>query len=288
MITGNDIHDCHVLRLFSGAEMAGIKFHGAIDVEISRNHIHHNGSFGIWLDWMAQGARVSGNLLHDNLGQDLFLEVDHGPLVVDNNLLLSRGSQLIVSRGGAFAHNLIAGTLRLVDFDARLTPFHQAHSTELAGLTNNPSGDMRYYNNIFAQRADFSAYDKARLPVAFGGNVFLKGATSCGRETTPLLKLDFDPEIKLIEKPTGWFLEITLEKEWAREQTRKLVTTQLLGKALVTGLPFENADGSPLSVSRDYLASPRVKANPFPGPFEPSNSGEQSFKVWSPLPQVNR
>jgi len=26
---------------------------------------------------------------------------------------------------------------------------------------------MRYYNNIFAQRADFSAYDKARLPVAF-------------------------------------------------------------------------------------------------------------------------
>jgi alpha-N-arabinofuranosidase len=38
-ITGNTIHEIHVRRLFGGAEMAGIKFHAAIDVEISRNHI---------------------------------------------------------------------------------------------------------------------------------------------------------------------------------------------------------------------------------------------------------
>jgi len=39
-VTGNVIHDIHVRQLFSGAEMAGIKFHGAIDVEISHNHIY--------------------------------------------------------------------------------------------------------------------------------------------------------------------------------------------------------------------------------------------------------
>ena len=33
-ITGNDIHDIHVRDLFGGAEMGGIKFHGAIDVVI--------------------------------------------------------------------------------------------------------------------------------------------------------------------------------------------------------------------------------------------------------------
>jgi len=71
------------------------------DVEISHNHIYRNGSFAVWLDWMAQGRHVTGNLMHDNLGQDLFMEVDHGPFVVDNNLMLSRNSQLIVSRGGA-------------------------------------------------------------------------------------------------------------------------------------------------------------------------------------------
>ena len=37
-VTGNIIHDIHVRRLFTGAEMAGIKFHGAIDTEISHNH----------------------------------------------------------------------------------------------------------------------------------------------------------------------------------------------------------------------------------------------------------
>lgn len=39
-ITGNTIHDIHIRRLFSGAEMAGIKFHGAVDVLIEKNHIY--------------------------------------------------------------------------------------------------------------------------------------------------------------------------------------------------------------------------------------------------------
>ena len=53
-ITDNVIHDIHIRQLFSGAEMAGIKFHGAIDTLIARNHIYRC-CRGIWLDWMAQG-----------------------------------------------------------------------------------------------------------------------------------------------------------------------------------------------------------------------------------------
>src|SRR5208282_5013563 len=64
-ITGNNIHDIHMLNWYSGAEMAGIKLHGAIDVTISHNHIYRCWR-GIWLDWMAQGTRVTGNLFHDN------------------------------------------------------------------------------------------------------------------------------------------------------------------------------------------------------------------------------
>ncbi len=40
-IVDNDIHDIHVRELFTGAEMAGIKLHGAIDVLIQGNRIHH-------------------------------------------------------------------------------------------------------------------------------------------------------------------------------------------------------------------------------------------------------
>ena len=39
---------------------------------------------------MAQGTRVTGNLFHDNR-EDMFVEVDHGPFLVDNNLFLSYG-----------------------------------------------------------------------------------------------------------------------------------------------------------------------------------------------------
>ena len=91
-VAGNEIHDIHLGQSFGGAEMAGIKFHGAIDVVIRGNHIYRCGPVaGIWLDWMAQGAQVTGNLLHDNLGDcgDIFCEMQHGPILLANNLLLS-------------------------------------------------------------------------------------------------------------------------------------------------------------------------------------------------------
>ncbi len=163
-VSGNTIHDIHVRQLFSGAEMAGIKFHAAIDVEISRNHIYRT-TRGLWLDWMAQGTRVTGNLFHENQNEDLFVEVDHGPFLVDDNIFLSPTTLLSVSQGGAFAHNLMAGAIHVIPFDARLTPFHKPHSTALAGMHDNPLGDMRFYNNLLVERGDLSPYDAARMPV---------------------------------------------------------------------------------------------------------------------------
>jgi alpha-N-arabinofuranosidase len=43
---------------------------------------------GLWLDWMAQGTRVTENLLHNNT-RDIFVEVNHGPLLIDNNLQIA-------------------------------------------------------------------------------------------------------------------------------------------------------------------------------------------------------
>lgn len=279
-VTGNNIHDIHVQRLFTGAEMAGIKFHGAIDVEISGNHICRTVR-GIWLDWMAQGTHVTRNLLHDNRTEDLFLEVDHGPFLVDNNVFLSPNAQLVVSQGGAYAHNLIAGSLHVVRFDGRMTPLHKAHSTELAGLQNNPCGDVRYYNNLFVDRGDLSPYDSTTLPVRMAGNVFLKGSTPSKQETEPLLKSHHDLAARLLDEPDGIYLELTLDKAWSTEQRRSLVTTELLGRAMIPDLPFENADGSPICLDKDFLGKHRNGKNPFPGPFETTRSGPQRFKIWS-------
>jgi hypothetical protein len=277
-ITGNEIHDIHMRQLFTGAEMAGIKLHGAIDVVIQDNHIYHT-CLGLWLDWMAQGARVSSNLFHDN-GRDLFMEVDHGPFVIDNNLFLSTASLLTVSRGGAYVHNLMMGSIDVIHYDARLTPYHKAHSTELAGMHDNPCGDDRYYNNLFVKHPSLRAYDKSTLPMYLDGNVYLDGARPTKHEASPLVDRDFDPGIALIEKEDGLYLEGNVDPAWATERTRKLVTTELLGKAMVPDLPFENRDGAPLVLNTDYFGSERNAENPLPGPVEVRDGGQQTLKVW--------
>ena len=279
-ITGNVIHDVHVRRLFSGAEMAGIKIHAAIDTEISHNHIYHT-CRGIWLDWMAQGTRVTGNLLHDNQGtQDLFVEVNHGPFLVDNNLFLSPNVLFDMSEGGAYVHNLFAGRVVLRPELRRETPFHKAHSTEVAGLRNIQGGDDRFYNNIFVSYNGLALYDNSALPTHMVGNVFLKGARPSKHEQDPFVRPDFDPGIKLAEEKGRVYLHIMPDKTWAETQSRQLVTTGLLGQAKIPDLPYEQPDGSPYRLDTDYFARKRNAANPFPGPFALPEGKRQVLKVW--------
>jgi len=277
-ISGNTIHDIHVRELFTGAEMAGIKLHAAIDVVLRDNHIYR-ACRGLWLDWMAQGARVSGNLFHDNPYEDLFVEVNHGPFVVDNNIFLSPVSILSLSRGGAFVHNLLAGAIRVHPYDARLTPYHTAHSTELAGMHDNPCGDDRYYNNIFVKRANLRAYDQECMPVFMAGNVFLAGARASKHETNPLTLKEQDPEIILREKADGFYLQGGFDAAWGEEIPHPAVTTKLLGRADVPDLPFENRDATPLHIDADYFGNRRKASNPFPGPFELTEE-KTAMRVW--------
>ena len=174
IIEDNHIHHINNKQDLAGAEIGGIKMHAAIDVIFRRNHIHHC-TRGIWLDWQAQGTRVTQNLLHDNmtptgtkinsslsLGEDIFVEVSHGPTLIDNNLLLSICSCRLATQGLAFVHNLIAGSFTSVGSGTdngakslpshRYTPYHVSHRTEVAGFMTFLHGDARFYNNIFVQQ----------------------------------------------------------------------------------------------------------------------------------------
>lgn len=305
IVEGNTIHDIHVRNLFDGAEMAGIKFHGAIDVEIRSNHIYR-ACMGIWLDWMAQGVQVKGNLMHEN-GLDIFLEVDHGPMLVSNNILLSKTNLLMNSSGAAFVHNIFAGKMDVVSYDSRLTPYHKPHSTYVVALHDNPAGDIRFVNNLFVNGGNASQYKKNILPVTFDGNVYVKGAVraisgnkqrSFGEisaeakekiknvvdkdavEENFIADENFDAGAKLTTEGNKMFLEITLDETWLTQQKRKLVTTASLGKAIIPDLLFENTDGSPLKIDKDYFGQKRNILNPFPGPFEKPGKGLLKLKVW--------
>jgi alpha-N-arabinofuranosidase len=282
-ILNNDIHDIHVRYLFSGAEMAGIKIHAAIDAEIRGNHIYRT-TRGIWLDWMTQGTRVTGNLLHDNgkdRNPDLYVEVNHGPFLVDNNFFLSAFSMKDWSEGGAYVHNLFAGRIQFDPVLVRSTPFHPAHSTKLAGVPKTEGGDDRFYNNLFiGKTTGLTPYDKAAHLVWMEGNVFLNGARPSKHEKNALLRPSFDPGMKVVEKPDGFYLDITLDKAWADAQPRAVVTSQRLGRARVSGLPYVRPDDSPYQLDADYFGTKRSGDHPFPGPLEWRGEDHQLRKVW--------
>lgn len=278
-ITGNVIHDIHIRQLFSGAEMAGIKIHAAIDTEISRNHIYRT-CRGIWLDWMAQGARVTRNFLHDNnTREDLFMEVNHGPFLIDNNLFLSGRSLFDMSQGGAYVHNLFAGRIVLRPELRRATPFQKAHSTEVAGLRNIQGGDDRFYNNLVIQPGGLDGYDKATLPVQMEGNVYYNGAKPYFKETNYLEKAEFNPEVKVVEEGDSVFLHITLDDSF-HALDNPLVTTAFLGRAKMPNAAYENPDGTPLKINTDYFGKKRSEASPSAGPFENPEEGKLTLKVW--------
>ena len=166
IIEDNHIHHINNMMELGGAEIAGIKLHAAIDVIMRRNYIHHC-TMGIWCDWEAQGTRITQNLLHDNqrpefaeqlkggmMSQDLFVEVGHGPTLIDNNILLSDASLRFATQGVAMVHNLICGALTCVGEGTgpRYTPYHIPHRTEVMGFMTFLHGDDRFYNNIFVQK----------------------------------------------------------------------------------------------------------------------------------------
>ncbi|MDO5144557.1 MAG: right-handed parallel beta-helix repeat-containing protein [bacterium] len=173
IIEDNHIHHINNMQQLGGAEISAIKLHAAIDVIIRRNHIHHS-TMGVWCDWQAQGTRISQNLLHHNYrpegctwaeggmaSQDVFIEVGHGPTLIDNNIMLSKAAVRIATEGVACVHNLMLGSFTAVGSGTdstvngknqpRYTPYHIRHRTEVAGFMTILHGDNRFYNNIFVQ-----------------------------------------------------------------------------------------------------------------------------------------
>ncbi|CAH8281458.1 uncharacterized protein DUF1565 [Mariniflexile fucanivorans] len=305
-ISGNHIYNINVKKQFDGWEIAGIKLHAAIDVLIKNNFIHDNHR-GIWLDWQAQGARVSGNLLINNKDQDLFIEVNHGPMIIDNNILLSERGILNASQGTAFVNNLVAGNIHMRTALNRFTHYHFPHSTQVLGMMTVILGDDRFYNNIFAANNDtlekdqyygLNAYDnfpsatyqwkspgglnnfnEQKFPVFIDANLYLNKALPSKIETNYVENRTLNPEISLSKENDIYYLNITTDESFKNVQT-KLATTALLGAAFQSETPFENPDGSPVTINEDYFGNKRATDTPFIGPFEDLKIGKNKIKVW--------
>ena len=288
LVENNHIHDIWTKRQFEGAEIGGIKFHAAIDTRIVHNRIHRAGR-GIWLDWMTQGTRVSGNLLYDNDTDDMLIEVRHGPYLIDNNIFGSRVNIFDESQGGAFVHNLFAGRFIVWQEKSRYTPYHLPHSTEVAGLSIILNGDNRFYNNLFIpvqpdekQEYGFAIYENhGYLSYVYGNAYYGKALPWKGDPYSGVVNAgvwpDFDPQFKLEDNGKDVYVSFVLQGLGNVQLER--IDTGHLGKAKLAKQSYEQPDGSPIIFNTDYLGAARAE-HPSPGPFEQAKGGQLRLKVW--------
>jgi hypothetical protein len=221
--------------------------------------------------------------------EDLFLEVNHGPYVVDNNIFLSKYAIREQSGGGAFVHNLIAGIVHNWPDPNRYTPYFLPHSTDIAGLITIYGGDNRYYNNIFVgkkekpkqadQNYGLAGYNETKLPNTMEGNIYYAFTEPSLMDKNAVIASDFDPGFQLVEEDGHGYLYLKFDQNF-KDHMVDIITTKTLGEAWVPKAAFDNPDGSPLKVDKDYFGSERSESNNQAGPFLNLPEGKVKLKVW--------
>lgn len=307
-IYDNHIYNIGVKREFYGHEIGGIKLHAAIDVQIYNNRIHDT-SLGLWLDWQTQGTRVNQNVFYKN-NRDLFIEVSHGPYVVDHNIFASPVEMDNFSQGGAYINNLFCGFIKQEKVLKRPTPYHENHSTKIAGYAATHGGDDRYYGNIFVGSDNFkdevtgtSFFDghttslneyiekvqknltgdvepflEIGQPVYINKNLYLNGAKAFHKEVDNIELTSFNPEIEIIEEDKEVYISINLPEE-IDNLTGEVQTSAILPAPRVAKYDFENPDGSELILNVDYLGNKKSTGTKA-GPIDSLKVGENKIKVW--------
>ncbi len=305
-IYNNHIYNIAVKHEFFGYEIAGIKLHAAIDVQIHHNRIH-NTTLGTWLDWQAQGVRVSNNLYYNN-DCDLMVEVSHGPYLVDNNIFASDFTFENAAQGGAYVNNLCCGKMNLLKVLDRSTPYHFPHTTEVAGTAVVYGGDDRFYNNLFVGVdgfpncgtagynphtasyeeyvqtvlsqgiGDLEMFKRVEQPVYIAANAYTRGAASFDREKDAYAEPAFDPGVKIIEDGSAVYLEMNVKPEMLEVKT-KIASTETLGTVRIVDAIFDDPNAKPITFNLDFTGA-RRSDKPVVGPIEGLKVGLNRIKIW--------
>ena len=280
LIEGNLVEDTNYRKEFGGWETAAIKVHESVDAVLRGNLIrgvYHQGygAFGIWMDWGNQGTRITGNIIYNTQAATIYLEMDHGPILVDNNVLIGQ-SVKSWSEGDVFAHNLLVDcSFDMASDTSRQSQYYRPHTRIAVGRKPGVPADDKWFNNIFVRRGLEGV--KKTLGYASDYNVFLEGAkkspfgdehsvvdpsgAAFRREDSPL---GVSIALRVNQVPFG------MKGPW--------VDGSLIGVLPTAGQTIEDYRGQPIRVDTDILEKGRV--SPVAGPLADLKPGENTVK-WS-------
>ncbi|MHC4400631.1 MAG: right-handed parallel beta-helix repeat-containing protein [Planctomycetota bacterium] len=276
VIADNLIEETNYRKEFGGWETAAIKFHQSVDTVISGNLIrgvYHQmqGAFGIWMDFGNQGTRITGNLIYNTEAAAIFLEMDHGPILVDNNVVVG-GGFLSNSENTVLAHNLLVDCRCEYRSDTkRQSQYYTPHTTEEVGRKTGVPQNDKWFNNIFV-RTGLAGVEKAPGFVS-DYNVFLEGAnkSSFGDEHAAVdpFVTGFDVE----DQPLGVMIRFSMN-DTPFEVEPPWVDAELVGVFPTVQQTIEDRHGKPIRVDTDLNGKKRTR--PIAGPLADLKQGENT------------
>ncbi len=290
VIEGNVITETNYRNEWFGTNQAAIKILFPIDVIIRNNLLIaatgvNNGTKGIWLDWGSQNTRVTGNLICDfGSSRGLFLEVNFGPVIVDDNVI-ARSDVVVESDGCIIAHNLFADCrFHFMASPQRIVPYYRPHSTVREGTSAVSLQHNRIFNNIIVGGEGFARDRLVRNNAAAPGtdvdyNIYLNGAGPFANKDEHSAVIDAHSRIEL--NVSDLAATLTLDLPPTRfEGNHPLITSKMIGRIPLAGMPMEYPDGRPLDITGDYFGQQIDPVHVLPGPFQRTKAGENHLKLW--------
>jgi len=278
LIVGNLIEDTNYRKEFGGWETAAIKFHQSVDTVIRGNLIrgvYHQkqGAFGIWIDFGNQGIRITRNIIYNTQAATIFVEMNHGPILVDNNILVGP-DVLSNSEANVFAHNLFVDCGYHYRPDKkRQSRYYKPHTREMAGKKTDTPREDKWFNNIFIRRG----LDRVKNTEGYRSdfNVFLEGAKKSRFGDENSVVDAHVSEFAVEDRPSGATIMFSMRDRHGA-LAGPWVDGKLVGAFATVGQTIEDRHGNPTAVDRDILGAKRPK--PVPGPLAELKSGRNRIK----------
>jgi alpha-L-arabinofuranosidase len=280
IISGNLIEDTNYRKEFGGWETAAIKFHNSVDTVISGNLIRgvyhqQQGAFGIWMDFGNQGIRITRNVIYNTQAETIFLEMDHGPTLVDNNVLIGKPVRSN-SEATVFAHNLFVDSGYEYSPDTRRhSQYYKPHTTVIVGRKSGTAQDDKWFNNIFIRHGLDDVKDAPGYASDY--NVFLEGAQKSAFGDKNSVVDPFVTGLAVKDNPLGAVITFSMNDLPSRVHG-PWVNARLVGIFPTVGQTIEDRYGRPITVDTDIDG--RKFAKPVAGPLVDLKRGRNTV-TWT-------
>ncbi len=280
VISGNFIEETNYRREFGGWETAAIKFHNSVDTVIRGNLIRgvfhqKQGAFGIWMDFGNQGTRITRNVIYNTQAATVFLEMNHGPILVDNNVLIGQPMRSN-SEATVFAHNLFVDCPYDYSPDVgRRSQYFEPHTTRAVGRKTGTAQDDKWFNNIFVRRG----LDRVKTASGYASdyNVFLEGAAKSSFGDRHSVVTPHVTRLAVEDHPRGATITFSIDAAPLSVNGPR-VDAELVGVFPTVGQTLEDRHGRPIAVTTDING--KKHRRPMAGPLADLKQGVNTI-VWS-------